>query len=128
MNVLAAGLPHGSHVFVSSIPNILRFWQVLHTNPVAELVWSFAGLCQSMLSPVNTDLDRASVVFREVAFNQVLAQVCAQYSFCRFDDFAVFGDQLTAAQVSQLDFFHPSLAGQATLAELTWEHSWWPNP
>jgi hypothetical protein len=27
--------------------------------------------------------------------------------------------------VSRLDRFHPSLTGQATLAALTWQASWW---
>jgi hypothetical protein len=27
--------------------------------------------------------------------------------------------------VSKLDYFHPSLSGQATLAALTWRASWW---
>jgi hypothetical protein len=27
--------------------------------------------------------------------------------------------------VSKLDYFHPSLAGQAALAAITWQRSWW---
>jgi hypothetical protein len=27
--------------------------------------------------------------------------------------------------VSKLDYFHPSLSGQATLSALTWQTSWW---
>jgi hypothetical protein len=27
--------------------------------------------------------------------------------------------------VSKLDWFHPSRSGQATLATLTWNASWW---
>jgi hypothetical protein len=26
-----------------------------------------------------------------------------------------------------LDFFHPSLSGQASLARVTWTASWWPT-
>ena len=125
MNVLAAGLPPGSHVFVSSIPNVYRLWQVLHQNPIAELVWGVAHLCQSMMSPTNSDVDRFNVLLREFSYNVVLANVCAQYAFCRFDGGAVFGRQFTAADVTQLDYFHPSLTGQAALAEVTWRHSWW---
>jgi hypothetical protein len=35
------------------------------------------------------------------------------------------GYAFTKDMVSRLDFFHPSLRGQATLAALTWEASWW---
>src|ERR671911_524029 len=35
--------------------------------------------------------------------------------------------QFSASQVSTLDFFHPSLSGQAALARVTWAASWWPS-
>jgi lysophospholipase L1-like esterase len=124
MNTLA-GLPAGSHVFVSSIPNIYRLWQLLHNNGTARLVWSLAHICQSMLSPANTEADRQFVLAREEAFNDVLRDVCGLYAMCRFDDYAVFNYQFSTNQVSTLDYFHPSLAGQAALASVTWQRSWW---
>lgn len=125
MNVLAAGLPGNSHVFLSSIPDLYQLWQLFHTNLAAQLVWSAAGICQSMLSPNNSDADQQAVVDREYAFNQVLATVCGQYVFCRFDGNATFNYKFSASDVSTLDYFHPSLAGQAKLASLTWQTSWW---
>ena len=127
MNELQTGLPAGSHVFVSSIPNIYRLWQLLHNNATAELVWTVAGICQSMLSPFNTEQDRQAVLAREEAFNHVLEDVCSRYAFCRFDDYATFNYQFTSGDVSRLDYFHPSLAGQAVLASVTWQHSWWSS-
>src|SRR5215207_4934580 len=126
MSVLASGLPTGAHVFVGSIPNIYRLWQLFHDDATAQLVWSVAHICQSMLSPNNTEPDRQTVLAREQEFNQVLADVCRAYAMCRFDDYAVFNYQFSASHVSKLDYFHPSLAGQATLASVTWQHSWWP--
>lgn len=128
MSVLAAGLPAESHVFVSSIPNVYRLWQVLRNDPAAQFVWSVAQICQSMLSRTNTEQDRQAVLARERAFNDVLAEVCTQYPMCRFDDYAVFNYPFSASQVSRLDYFHPNLAGQATLASLTWQRSWWATP
>ncbi|SRR6266508_3010744 len=120
-------LSAGPHVFVSSIPNVYQLWQLLHTNGTAQFVWWTAQICQSMLSPFNTEQDRQFVLAREQAFNQVLADVCSQYTMCRFDGLAVFNYQFTASQVSTLDYFHPSLSGQATLAATTWQRSWWPS-
>ena len=128
MSVLASGLPAGSHVFVSSIPNVYRLWKLLRADARAQLVWTLAQICQSLLSPANTEQDRRAVLARERAFNQVLAEVCGQYTICRFDDYAVFDYQFGANHVSRLDYFHPSLAGQAVLARLTWQHSWWGTP
>jgi lysophospholipase L1-like esterase len=127
LNELASGLPPNSHVFVSSIPDVYQLWKLFHTNLVAELVWNVAGICQSLLSPYNTDADRQAVVDREDAFNQVLADVCSQYTFCRFDSDATFNYKFSASDVSTLDYFHPSLSGQAKLATLTWQNSWWPT-
>jgi lysophospholipase L1-like esterase len=125
MNTLATGLPSGSHVFVSSIPNLYRLWQILHDNLAAELVWTSAGICQSLLSPYDTEADRQAVLAREEACNQVLQAVCSHYFVCRFDDYAVFQYDFTPSQVSKLDYFHPNLSGQAALASVTWAHSWW---
>src|SRR5215216_3518113 len=110
------------YVFVSSIPNIYQLWQVLHTNSLARWVWANFHICQSMLAATNTDTQRQQVRDREVAFNQILAEVCAQYARCRWDGGAVYNYQF-----STLDFFHPSLSGQASLARVTWTASWWPT-
>lgn len=124
MDVLAAGLP-GSPVFVSSIPNVYRLWQVLHGSQAARLVWAAAGICQSLLAESNTEADRQAVLARETELNSVLAEVCAQYTTCRFDGGAAFEYPFASDQVSRLDYFHPNLAGQAVLAEITWQRSWW---
>jgi hypothetical protein len=84
-------------------------------------------ICQSMLGATRTETDRQLVVSQEQAFNQVLADVCAQYPRCRWDDKAVYNYQFSTSQVSALDFFHPSLSGQAALARVTWAASWWPG-
>jgi lysophospholipase L1-like esterase len=115
------------HVFVSSIPNIYQLWQVLHTNSVARWVWANFHICQSMLAASNTETQRQQVKTREEAFNQILADVCGGYARCRWGQGAVYNYQFSASQVSTLDFFHPSLSGQASLAAVTWAASWWPS-
>jgi lysophospholipase L1-like esterase len=122
---LEAGLPGSGHIFVSSIPNLYQLWQIYHTSSLAESTWSTAHICQSLLSTSNTDADRQAVRDREAAFNQVLAQVCANYGNCRFDADAVFDHAFSKSDISTLDYFHPSLSGQAALAQVTWSKSWW---
>jgi lysophospholipase L1-like esterase len=126
MDTLLAG-GQDRYVFVSSIPNIYQLWQVLHTNSLARTVWAAAKICQSMLAATNTETQRQQVVTREKAFNQILADVCAQYPRCRWDNKAVYSYSFSTSQVSSLDFFHPSLSGQAALARVTWGASWWPS-
>jgi lysophospholipase L1-like esterase len=127
MTTLEEGLPAGAHIFVASIPNIYRLWKILHTNPLAEAVWYSAQICQSMLSPFNTPADRRAVLSREKRFNVVLGSVCGAFSNCKFDQLAVFQYRLSTDDVSTLDYFHPSLRGQAALAKVTWAASWWPS-
>jgi lysophospholipase L1-like esterase len=124
LDILRAGLP-GSHVFVASIPNLYQLWSILRTDPVAQVVWQAAGICPSMLNFFNSPADRQAVIDRERELNDVLRGVCATWSNCRFDDDLVYDYDFTRDLVSRLDYFHPSLAGQATLAALTWEASWW---
>ena len=117
----------GTPIFVSSIPNIYRLWSVLHTNPIAELVWSGAHICQSMLSPFNDRADRRAVLAQVEADNGALAQVCRTTPNCKWDEDATFNYQFRPSQVSRLDYFHPNLSGQAALAAETWAASWWPT-
>jgi lysophospholipase L1-like esterase len=126
MTTLMAQNPR-PYVFVSSIPNIYQLWQVLHTNSLARLVWSNFHICQSMLGATRTQEQRQRVVDQEQAFNQKLAEVCTAYVRCRWDNLAVYHYQFSASQVSTLDYFHPGLSGQASLARVTWAASWWPT-
>jgi hypothetical protein len=126
MSTLESGLPTGAHIFVASIPNIYQLWSLLHTNPTAETVWSLGQICQSMLATSNTESQRQQVVTQEQADNGVLASVCGSYANCRWDGDAVYNYNFTAGDVSTVDHFHPSQTGQAVLAGLTWNTSWWP--
>lgn len=126
MKKLSLGLPD-ARISVISIPSVFQLWQVLHTNPSAALVWNLAKICQSMLAnPTSTataDVARRTAVRRrEMQFNAQLGSVCAQYVHCRFDDDAVFDYPFTAADANRLDYFHPSITGQATLASLLWSN------
>jgi lysophospholipase L1-like esterase len=127
LRTLAAGLPAGAHVFVASIPNVYRLWQILHNDAQAELVWQVAGICQSMLAIDNTEADRQAVVAREQAFDSVLRKECGRFAFCRYDKGAIYGFQFGPDDVNHIDYFHPSIQGQAAFAALTWPKSWWPG-
>jgi len=122
------GLPGNAHIFVASIPNVYHLWELYRSDLIAQSVWAAAGICQSLLSLSNTDAQRQAVRDREAAFNTVLAQECGRYANCRFDGNAVFNYSFSKSQVSKLDYFHPSLSGQAALAGITWQASWWGQP
>ena len=121
---LSAGLPD-ARIAVASIPDIYNLWAVLKDNFLARLMWSTFDICQSMLAdPLSTDqadVDRrAAVRQRNIDFNTQLAEVCAQYVHCRFDNNAGFNIAFTPADVSTIDYFHPSVAGQTLAAAVAW--------
>lgn len=116
-----------AHVFVSSIPNVYQLWSLEHTNPTAEFEWQSFGICQSMLSSSNTEADRQTVLSQEEADNNALATVCAQFANCKWDNLATFNYAFKTSDISTVDYFHPSVAGQNTLAGITWGASYWPT-
>ena len=121
---LRTGLPN-ARIFVASVPNVYHLWELYRYDLVARSVWAAAGICQSLLSLSNTSTQRSAVRTRNVEFNTVLAQECAAYANCKFDGNAVYNFSFSSGQVSGLDYFHPSLSGQAALASVTWAASWW---
>jgi lysophospholipase L1-like esterase len=121
---LTSALP-GTRVFVSSIPDIHQLFQLYRWDLGANAVWATAGICQSMLANpwANSTGDlarRARVRQRNIDYNTVLAQVCAMHTRCRWDNNAVFNTAFARSDVSTRDYFHPSVAGQAKLAGVTW--------
>ena len=121
-------------VYVVSIPNVHQLWNLFKGNWWARFIWSAADICQSLLanptSNQQPDVDRREAVRqRNIAYNAELAQVCATYARCRFDNNAVFNTTFTTSDVSG-DYFHPSTVGQAKLASVTWAagYTWATSP
>jgi len=124
MNTLTGGTPT-ARIALLSIPDVYVLWQVLHTNGSAVFVWGFAQICQSLLvnptSMDQADVDRrARVRQRNIDFNTELAEVCALYPQCKFDDYAAFNYQFVPSEISTIDYFHPSVQGQIVLATESW--------
>ena len=115
-----------ARVFVSSIPSIYRLWYLLHGNLLAAATWKYFKICQSMLNENNTELQRQQVVAQEVADNDALARVCAQFIQCRWDGYATYNTTFSTSAVSTVDYFHPSISGQNRLAAVTWAAGYWP--
>ncbi|HET7686639.1 MAG TPA: GDSL-type esterase/lipase family protein [Candidatus Limnocylindria bacterium] len=133
MATLTAGSPN-TRVYVVSIPDVWQLWNLFKGNWWARVVWASADICQSLLAnPTSTqqaDVDRREAVRqRNIAYNAALASVCSAYASCRFDGNAVFNTTFTSGDVSG-DYFHPSVAGQAKLAAVSWAagYTWAPAP
>jgi lysophospholipase L1-like esterase len=124
MATLSGGLP-SARIYVVSVPDLLRLWQIYHDSFAARTTWTLFGICQSMLarpgSTAQADVDRRNRVRQRVIdYNAQLADVCAAYVHCRFDGNAAFNTDFVRSDVSTRDYFHPSVAGQAKAAAVTW--------
>ena len=113
-----------TQVYVASVPNLKRLWSQGRTNPVGKQVWKL-GICPSMLGDADA-LDAAATERRDTVeqrvedYNRVLGEVCAKDRHCRFDGGAVHDYRFGTGQLSHWDWFHPSVNGQARLAEIAY--------
>jgi lysophospholipase L1-like esterase len=141
------------YIQLMSIPDINQLRTIFSEppDPNALLRWEKFSVCQGLLAePLSTEpVDEARRgAFREqvMAYNEALAEVCAEFKRCIWDDEAVFGSAFTIADVADVtnteglnifpfnalpifgpgypnstaDYFHPSVSGQAKLAEAAW--------
>ncbi|MET8141444.1 SGNH/GDSL hydrolase family protein [Sphaerisporangium sp. NPDC005288] len=127
IDTLSTGLPEAS-IFVASVPDLKRLWEVGKGNLAARTAWAALDICQSMLArPRSTDAADAArrdrVRQRVADYNTVLSTVCAERPACRYDGGAVFGYPFALADLSTWDYFHPNTNGQKVLAEVTYAAS-----
>lgn len=144
------------YIQLMSIPDInqLRTIFTEPPDPNALLRWEQFHVCQGLLAnPTSTEpADEARrEAFRDqvMAYNGALAEVCAEFKRCTWDDEAVFSSKFTNADVANVtntggldifpfnvipvigpgnpnstaDYFHPSVSGQAKLAEAAWSRT-----
>jgi lysophospholipase L1-like esterase len=118
--------------------NALTRWQLFNVCQ---------GLLANPLSTAPADEERREAFRAQViAYNEALEEVCAEFKRCVWDDYAVFDSEFTTADVANVtntggldippfnlvpvfgpgnpnstaDYFHPSVSGQARLAEAAW--------
>lgn len=129
LNTLYATSP-GTSVFVGSIPDLTRLYAVLESNPDARATWDRFDICPLVLTP---GIDQTPVIERHAEFNRILEDVCASMNTaalpnrCRFDGYAIANTDFLASDISTVDYFHPSIAGQKKLSAIAWAASFWPT-
>lgn len=113
-------LPRPSWVLVVGVPNVTALWDRHHEDRQVHDVWQAFGLCPAVLSDRVNDTGRALARERIDAYNDVLREESAAAGFA-YDDGAVHDGRMEDAALGPVDYFHPSLAGQAAIAEATWK-------
>ena len=130
LDALVRGLPE-ARVLVLSVPDLYRLWEVGRNRPEVVSRWKSSGVCASMLGdPEDTGAQaqdrRERVRTRVQAYNTAMDAACDRHApNCRSDRNAVFDTRFDLADVSPVDYWHPSSQGQATLARVAWEAGFW---
>lgn len=124
LDTVLGALP-SAHVLALSVPDLYQLWQAGDTSPAASSTWSEFDICGSLLSgsgatDAASDQRREAVRERVVDYNQSIAQLCSARNRCISDGGAIYAQSFTTAELSELDYFHPSIAGQRKIAELAW--------
>jgi lysophospholipase L1-like esterase len=130
LTTLLNGLPNGATALVTAIPNVKALYDLGLSKTALGItscptLWKQRGLCESMLSQNNTELDRQYVQSRNIGYNEILQRVTADLAVSypgKFVRFSSGSYQLPSAQehISDLDCFHSSWQGQRALSALTW--------
>lgn len=133
-DVLRAGLPAGATVYTVGMIDLYRLWEIgdeltalgiLDCQEIWETELFDFTPCGTIFGPDLDDADRLAARERIVAYNQVLADLSAEYEngdehhYWHYTD-AAFMLGFEADDVSPIDCFHPSAEGQARLAAETW--------
>ncbi len=131
LELLRDGLPAGSHVLVLSVPDVTRLRAVIEEVPLAQALHRRYDVCRSVLGE---EADTDAVRTRIEAYNDALTRECEALADsdvgCRHDlggdpSRSLFGAEFSLPDLSPLDYFHPSLAGQARIADETWTLTPW---
>lgn len=125
LQLIQRSLPKAK-ILIASVPNIYTLWEAGRNNLEAITKWEEASLCPTMLSnPTSNDeedvLRRQTALDRIKEYNNILKQLCASIENCKFDNNRIFNTQFTVEDISEVDYFHPSLSGQQKLADSFWD-------
>jgi len=110
-----------TRIVLVQIPDVYRIWELGSTRS-CQTKWNLFGMCKPLLGESRSAADREAFRARWRAANNTLANIAAM-----FPDRVLFDDSLGATpfeweHVSRLDCFHPSIAGQNLISELTWQN------
>ena len=121
---LAGGLPEAT-ILVASVPDLANLLPAAGGDETARFLWRSWGGCATALADPQSRTDaalarREAVRERIQDYNTALETTCATIERCVWDGGALQAYQPTIAQLSPLDYFHPSLAGLRELAAIEW--------
>lgn len=136
ISILREGLPAGSRILLLPIPDFDHFHAITQADPAARASLAQhanSHNCAPFLgsnSPL--DLDQARAALAE--YDAILVRVCDEIQatdgaagrlYCRTDRRLLSEGDFTIGDLSTVDYFHPSMSGQAKMATAAWNVGEW---
>ena len=116
----------GATILVLSIPDLHHLWEIGRANAQAVQAWNSSPSCSNLLGAADDDSAEAearrdAVAARVDEFNAAIVRACSAAQQCIDDGGAVFAYDFSGEEISGIDFFHPSIAGQRAIAAIAWD-------
>jgi lysophospholipase L1-like esterase len=136
VSLLQADLPAGSRILMLSVPDFSHFRVITQADPTAKTALNLPANsrnCPPFLgsdSPYTIQEAEATLA----SYNSVLVAVCGEIDatdgpsnklHCRSDATLLAERDFKISDLSTVDYFHPSLSGQAKMAEAAWKAGYW---
>lgn len=124
LETIRAGAPE-TPIVAYSVPDLLQLWEGGRDDPATVRLWNQSPSCTTLLGDADSnaaaDVQRRDAVGETLTgYNAAIADACAAVTGCVSDDGAVSQVSFSPDDISEVDRFHPSLAGQAALAAAAW--------
>lgn len=136
VSVLRAGLPVGSEILIMPLPDFDHFRAITQADPGALAALSLdvnSRNCAPFLGSNGTlSLDQAEAAMAE--YDAILLKACDAIQStdgasgrlsCRTDQTLLSERDFKIGDLSTVDYFHPSLSGQARIAAAAWSATNW---
>jgi lysophospholipase L1-like esterase len=134
--ILRKGLPAGSHILMLSMPDFAHFHALTQASPAALALLGLRSQsrnCAPFLG-AETSYTIAQSTQMLAQYESILVKVCTEVEaadgpsgalHCRSDPLRLAEKDFVLADLSTADYFHPSLTGQAKMAEAAWQAGYW---
>jgi lysophospholipase L1-like esterase len=135
VQVLGAGLPPGSRMLMLAVPDFAHLHDITQADPTSRAAFQLyanSRRCAPFLG-TNTPTSMADAKAILAAYDEALARVCDELNagpnagrlHCTYDEADLSLRDFTVADLSTVDYFHPSISGQARIAQAAWQAGAW---
>jgi lysophospholipase L1-like esterase len=112
-------------LFIASVPDPRKVYTAGANSTQILGYWSSHDICRSLLrdptdDSISAQQRRSQVEQRASQYNQAIETLCTAAMNCGYDQGALHGIAFTPQLLSPVDHFHPSVLGQAKVAETEW--------